>query len=360
MKKRFSEFIALVIAALCICACIGCGDNGGNNKPDDDSGGGASKPVERELLPDPTMKEGIYVSGLNSQTVSRTVWKYGNANAAKDPLWFLGQYCDLSSTRANYRSDYNDLSIAGLFDDVDDVKKGIEGTSGNGYTLTNYSGSKYIAVNPDTGAVTLSVDTRKEYCRQDTGDIAPRKNGEDWVHMILSPDPAINEIVYPATAQSFVMSVDFTIDKCNVYDSSIGADQFQWIFTAYDRTSELGEYFWFILSLYDNRYESFPGTQMFDSGKADATGQFMYAPSSADLYGASGGKKVEIGQKSHVELDLKEHMRKAFESAQAHGAMPNSKWENISVHGFNIGWEVSNVSEASVTIENMSLKVTTA
>jgi len=117
----------------------------------------------------------------------------------------------------------------------------------------------------------------------------------------------------------------------------------------------LGDYYWFNICLFDNRYDVFPGTQMYDGGKADATGKFIYAPTGTELFGESGGK-VEVGKTYHVTLDLKEYMKQAFDIAKSKGALVESEWENMRVDGFNLGWEVSNLAKVGVEISNLALK----
>ena len=232
--------------------------------------------------------------------------------------------------------------------------KGISGTDGDYYTLTNQSGSKYMSVNPSVGEVNLNIDSSKEYIDQSTGALQPRREGEDWIHMILSQTAGV---VYLDEVDELIMELDFTLTECEIYDNSIGAAQFQWIFSVHDKASSAmeKEYFWFNVTLFDNRYEIFPGTQMFDGGKADATGKFIFAPTGQQLFGESGGK-VEVGTTYHIRLNLKEYMQNAFNIAKEKGALKNSSWENMAVNGFNIGWEVSNVSKVGVKISNMSLK----
>ena len=96
--------------------------------------------------------------------------------------------------------------------------------------------------------------------------------------------------------------------------------------------------------------------KLYDGGKADATGKFIYAPKGDELFPETGGK-VEIGKTYHVRIDLKEYMKAAFDLAQSKGALAQSEWENMAVNGFNIGWEVSNLAKVGVKIENMSLRV---
>ena len=151
------------------------------------------------------------------------------------------------------------------------------------------------------------------------------------------------------------MELDFCLTEETILDTSIGAAQFQWIFNVKDVESRIGDYYWFNVCLFDNRYDVFPGTQMYDSGKADATGKFIYAPTGTELFGESGGR-VEIGTTYHVALDLKAYMKQAFDIAKSKGALADSEWKNMRVNEFNIGWEVSNLAKVGVEISNLALK----
>lgn len=364
MKKLFAILLSLLMVTAFAAGC-GPADNEGNNGNNGNNGNSGNsgqqqgdpnkpddkKPAPRELLFDRNFEAGVRVSALESLKVSYTWWKYqGRSDASREPYWMLGQYCNLANTRKDYDSSVNDLSLGTMFEEGTGIEKQEDGKE----VLTNKSGSKLIQVDTKTGEVTLNVDTSKEYINQETGAIVPRSGGEDWVHMILSQQCGV---VYFSEAESFRMSLDFTLNECTVFDETGGADQFQWIFTVHDKTSTIGDYFWFNVCLFDNRYEIFPGAQQYDGGKEDATGKFIYAPTGEQLFGETGGK-VEQGREYHVELDLIKYMKEAFDTAQSMGAMQGCEWKNCAINGFNIGWEVTNVSRASVSIRNMSLSVT--
>ncbi len=343
MKKiAFILAIMMLLSGLCGCEYIFPGQT---NNPNENS-----KLVEREILFDRNFQKGIKISNLNSHQVGYTWWKYGESGS-DEPFWSLGQYCDLAATRPNYDSTKNDLSLGNELFDM--PAYGIQGVDGDYFTLTNESGSKYISVNCKTGELNLNVDTTKEYVNQETGKPVIRKDGEDWVHMIIQQTPGV---VYLDQVESFIMELDFTITENIEYDNSIGASQFQWIFSVHDKESVLGDYMWFNVTLFDNRYEVFPGTQLYDGGKADSTGKFIYAPKGDELFPESDGK-VEPGKTYHVKIDLKEYIKAAFDLAKSKGALSQSEWENMAVNGFNIGWEVSNLAKVGVKIENMSLRV---
>lgn len=342
MNRKGILCIALVLLAACACGC--------NETPEPKPPEGQTS--SRELLSDEKFLRGIAVSSLNSHEVSYTWWKF-RENDNTEPIWSLGQYCDLSQTREGYDATRNDLSLPSSLFGGDDGY-GIVGKEGDLCTLTNKSGSKYIAVDPTVGRVTLGVDTSREYIDPVTGRVRPRTSGEDWVHMILEQSAAVQL----AEVQSLTMSLDFTLETSELVNAAGGASQLQWIFSVHDKvhsTPLSAEYFWFNVTLYDNRYEVFPGTDLFDGGKADSTGKYIYAPTGEELFGEGGGK-VETGVKYHVELDLCAYIRTAFEKAQSRGAMQQSRWEDLSINGFNLGWEVTNVSSVRATLENLSLK----
>ena len=351
--KKTSIFLAILMS-FGMLSIAGCG--GGKSSNESGVGNGSSDstgtptPAETQMLFDTKFEKGISVSSLLSGEQSYTTWNY-TGEGYTEPFWSLGQYGDLSTTRAGYDATKNDLSLGSELFGV--PAYGITGETEDGkYTLNNQSGSKFMSVDTASGTVELTVDSTKEYVNQATGAVQKRTQGEDWIHMILSQQSGT---VYLDQVESFVMELDFKLTEESIFDTSIGASQFQWIFSVKDAESRLGDYYWFNVCLFDNRYDVFPGTQMFDGGKADATGKFIYAPTGTELFGESGGK-VEVGKTYHIELDLKAYMKQAFDIAQSKGALAESEWKNMRVNGFNIGWEVSNLAKVGVEISNLALK----
>lgn len=349
MKTRIFSAVLLVLLAVGLLAS--CAEKADPATPGGDTGTNAYK----EWISDPHFERGVNISGLRSDTVSYTPWNYDGP--FEDPAWQLGQYCDLSATRQGYDADRNDLSP--LFGDLSPEPDGAGGsqsvssTDGDFYTLTNASGSKRIAVNKKTSTVILTADTTKEYIDPMTGVMQPRREGEDWVHMILQQQLSIPI----AEQEEIIMSCEFSVKQCDVVDDSIGAAQFQWVFSVSDvtRQGKPGSHIWFLVSLYDNRYEIIPAFSMVDSGKADASNDYMYAPGGAALFGEENAK-IRVGRKYRLTLDLKAQLYTAFNEALAGGYLDeNTAWENMRIDSFNIGWEVSNVSVSSVEISDISL-----
>ena len=346
MLKSISTALSILLSGFIVMGCAACASepSGGDETPDE------SKTITREILSDTHFEEGVKVSGLESQSYAYTWWKYEGTTPTVTPLWSLGQYCNLARTREGYDTSRNDLSLKTLIGDGN----GIVGKEGDADTLTNISGSKLVKLTSERGKAELIVDTSKEYIDQETGEIVPRREGEDWVHLILS---GTSEVVYPAKIKALTISADVTVSECSVMDNLIGADQLQWIFQVRDMGSSAVDYFWFSITLFDNRYEVFPGAQSFDGGKEDATGKFIYAPSGEALFGAEDAK-MQTGVCRHMEIDIAPLLHEAFLAAKEKGALTQAQWENMAVNGFNLGWEVSNVAKVGAVLENLSIKVT--
>jgi len=301
--------------------------------------------IYEEKLIDVNFTRGFEVSALHSASMSYTWWQYQD-KAQGEPLWKLSQFCDLSRTRKNYDSTRNDLTLSTMFEDG----YGIQKNDGNVEILTNISGSKEARYNLDTKTLSLNIDTTKEYIDQATSQIVKRSEGEDWVHMIIEQSAGgivVNDY------EEIILEIDFTITKNEVIDASFGTAQFQWIFSVKDMKSVINDYFWFNFTFFDALYESFPGTQIYDGGKADATGKFIYAPKTSTYL----NEPLEIGKKYSVKINIRPFIENAFSIAQNKGALTESLFSDMALSSFNLGWEVSNVSKVGVDISNLSLKV---
>jgi hypothetical protein len=331
MKK----LISLLLSTLIIFVLSSCNENTVTKQ-------------KREILTDTTFENGLAISQLLSKNTATTWWKYNNtADSSVQPNWSLGQYCDLSSTRNNYDSTKNDLSLGTMFEEG----LGIESNIGSIFQLTNQSGSKTIKYNKDLKTVSLNADTSKEYVNSE-GSLQARTSGEDWLHMILGQSAGG---IYINNVEEIWVELEFTLTENMQVDTSIGASQFQWIFSIKDYESIISDYYWFNITIFDNRYDTidFSGTSMYDSGKEDATGKFIYAPAGNKYL----TENIEIGKTYKINMNFKPLIIEAFNEAKAKGALEQSKLENMALNSLNIGWEVSNIAKVGIDISKISLSV---
>jgi len=303
---------------------------------------------KREILTDTTFQNGLAISQILSKNTATTWWKYSKtADNTIQPAWSLGQYCDLSATRTNYDSSKNDLSLDTMFEEG----YGIESNIGNIYQLTNQSGSKTVKYNKDTKVVSLNADTSKEYINSD-GELQARASGEDWLHMILGQSAGG---VFLNSVDEIWVDLEFSLIENTQLDTTIGASQFQWIFSIKDYESIISDYYWFNITIFDNRCDTLDltGTSMYDSGKADATGKYIYSPAGNKYM----TENIETGKTYKINLDVKPLLIQAFNEAKAKGALEQSSFENMALNSLNIGWEVSNVAKVGIDISKISLSV---
>jgi len=332
MKKFFSVMLSIII----VFAVSACSNNAVTEKQ------------KREILTDTTFENGIAISQLLSKNTSTTWWKYSNtADESIQPNWSLGQYCDLSATRSNYDSTKNDLSLSTMFNDG----YGIESNIGSVYNLTNQSGSKTVKYNKDTNVISLNADTTKEYVNSE-GELQKRSSGEDWLHMILGQTAGG---IYLNDVDEIWVEIEFTLTENMQIDTTIGASQFQWIFSIKDYKSIVSDYYWFNITIFDNRCDTidFEGASIYDSGKVDATGKFIYAPAGNNYM----TEKIETGKTYKINMDFKPYFIEAFNQAKAKGALEQSQLEDMALNSLNIGWEVSNIAKVGIDISKLSLSV---
>ena len=202
--KKLSLLLATLLTVTMVGASACGGDSGNGDSSQTSSSSVSDAPKATELLFDTKFEKGISISSLQSAEQAYSTWNY-TGEAYTDPFWKLGQYGDLSTTRQNYDSTKNSLSLGGLFTPA----YGIMGKTDDGaHTLVTQSGSKFISVDTTTGTVNLNVDSSKEYINQETNQVQKRVNGEDWIHMILEQQCGTVNI---ANVESFVMELDFTL-----------------------------------------------------------------------------------------------------------------------------------------------------
>lgn len=113
----------------------------------------------------------------------------------------------------------------------------------------------------------------------------------------------------------------------------------------------LEEMLWFGLTLFDNRFDFEEEKGSEDTGKADATGLFIYqVPTRAY-------RRVPVG--SHwlsAEVDVLPYVRRALELAGQRGYMRGISWESMYLDGMNMGWEMPGTYDGKMEIRNLSLK----
>ncbi|MCY2931163.1 MAG: hypothetical protein NTV86_17065, partial [Planctomycetota bacterium] len=215
-----------------------------------------------------------------------------------------------------------------------------------------HNDAKFVRLAPagDDADVVLGVDARKEYRGQ------PYRKGTPWVHLLLeqelAPSPplaGLRELRFSAT---FRLLKDQPLTGAAV-DPAIHENvaQFQAYITVGNRnraSKGYGDYLWFGVPFYDNRYPSSPGGAMPDVG----TGKFIYSPPTSVFTAAISSQ----GQWVTIDHDVLPLMLAGLEKARAQGFLLNSRdlWD-LGVGSINIGWEMPGARDSAMQLRDLSL-----
>lgn len=280
-----------------------------------------------ELIRDPSFRSGLIVfDPAPGKKVERARFQW--IEDAGDPIWGMAQW-------------HSKFSIAGAKP---------ERLGGGAIQFRNET--KWIVWAPDdhtSGGLTLGVDSRPEY----KGRARPR--GEPWPHLLvqqrLSDSPPLTEL------SSLRFHVEARLEGLERFDPPgysprLHTAHYLIHFTVQNlnRASDgFGDFLWFGIPVYDDRH-IVPKRHV--AGDV-ASGKLIYTPSGDAFTSGSlhGGEWVSF------DADLLPMMREGIEEGWRRDFLKGSREMNdYRLGGMNIGWEVTAIRRASLTIRNLSLR----
>ncbi len=291
-----------------------------------------------KTLPVNVLMDVSFANGLNvyDSTSSSSTGILSMDNGSVTPSWIVGQWAsqyDLGSV-----TDSNSSSFIYTFADA----------------------SKKLEFNTNTDTVYMELNGSAEY----TSD---RTSGQSWPHLLLQQDYYNDDLVRIADQSSLRMKMEYTVTKCDdkMYgetDTSLHGAQFVWYITLQNRntaSNDYGQYIYFGILLYDNRYEGEERAESLtvDAGKADATGCLIYQP--ATSVWAPNGVSPKVGQTVSLDVDILALAKSVFEEAKAsyasEGLFDETQWEDLYVGSTNFGFELPGTYDIGVEIANLGL-----
>ena len=310
MKKKV---LAGLLSLFLIVSC-GCG-NGGELT---------------QLIFDPTFSYGFKVQGTDyTEGVAPIhVFDYeGTASKDVEPRWTIGQW----------ESKY-------------DIGEGTV-TEQDGFYIYE-DPAKTLRVNPSSGAFGMDYRASAEWEE-------PRRPDQNWPGLLLQTTPVLQPALADMTALYAKFSFTLTKAECKMeedqYNPDIHAAQMQWylmITNNSNYTGVKGDYFWFGISIWDNRYEIMGEYIGQDSaGVVTSTNKFTYCfPQSNWL-----DEPIQVGKTYTVYYDVLPDIIRGFSLAQERGFLPGSVWENMIVGGMNIGWELPGIFDVGMDFDYIGL-----
>ena len=324
MKKFLTALICLILA-------FGCSACGGNDSESSSSSGGgdsssstAPEP-EKEIvhcLTDFGFERGFNLRGLDSATDSGVVKTVKFTD--EEPVWNVAQWW----------SKHN-------------LKDGEESITDTVYSLKDQS--KKVEINRKYGSITLEINASEEF--ETFNPVAPAK----WPHFLI--EQLIAKIPL-ADAEKLEAKLDFTITKNEDKRGAGGygfQSQFAWFIYIVDtnpKSEGFGNFLWFGLNIFDSTKVYAPASAQQDT--AGGLGNFIYSLGANEFM----EKRVKTNVNNRFSVDILPEIKTALETAQSKGFMTGTTVEDCSITGTNIGWEVFDRWDESITIFNMAIDKT--
>lgn len=318
MKKIWKRLFVCALAFVLAFPVVGCGDSGEQSSQKQEE----EKKQTVSLLTDKNFENGFSVHGLDSVTDSGIV-KTIDYGTGSTPNWGMAQWW----------SKYN-------------LKDGEENITQDAYSLKD--GSKTIEVNRKHGSLTLGIDGSKEFDSYNA--VAPSR----WPHLLIEQSVPST---FLSDAAKLEASLDFTLTVNEDKRESNGLGfqaQFAWFIYIVDKNPEspgYGNFLWFGLSIFMPPNEV--ATSYSSQDTAGGLGNYIYSLS-ADTF---MNEMPAAGKTTEISFDIMPYVSEALAAAQEKGFMPGTTLADVAVTGTNIGWEVFDRWNVSITLNEIGLYV---
>ena len=347
MKQRKGLLSILIAGALALTACGGTASASSSSAENSDSSFSSSSssqagtdsssgPQENyvEVIQDATFQNGFGVKG-NDQATDGVLpllnLKYGD----DEPIWTVGQW----------GSRYD------LSEQTPMISSGV---------VILRDQAKTLKVNRFQNKLSLGVSASLEYDTMEDSRVM-------WSHLLIEQEfpnftsHRLNEF------KRLDVTLDFNVTMANKGaietkdpDGSFPAPhtlpaQFLQYFYVVNRNPEsagYGSFLWFGLGYLDTRYESLPLSYLQDHAGGNL-GNYIYCVAAEDILGAGAFQRNHT---YNVRMDILPHIKLALINAQEHGFMYNTKLEDCTITGMNLGWEVVGAWDVNADVSNLSLK----
>lgn len=287
--------------------------------------------TERELVRDPHFERGFEVQDPTPGkrvVVGKLQWE----GCDREPVWSLAQW----SSRCSIHGAVGERLPSGAVRFANEAKA--------------------ITIGPpstEEADLSLAVDSRAEY------PDGPRKQGQDWPHLLVSQPFQGSPSLAEMEALRFHLEARL---KCSEnltgegYSPNIHAAQFITTITVQNLNREspgYGDFLWLNLVQYDDR-QRIPQPFL---APDQAHRKLIYAPPGEQL----SRQSLHDGEWVTFEADLVPITRDALQAAWERGFLSGSHdLADYRLGGISIGWEVPGTFAVEVQVRNLSLRASTA
>ncbi len=216
--------------------------------------------------------------------------------------------------------------------------------------------NSYKSVVVDDGFLEFALNAESEW-----GGVY-RLPGEQWPHLLIaqvifdSAAPSSNTPIHSYASVTMSLQIERVYTNHiqeSGYDPSLHACQFLMFITLQNRNQshpDYGNYIWFGLPFYDDRYATLSESVDVDIG----TGHYMFRMASVNFMPASLHNQTVV----NISVDLLPYMQAAVEDAILQGIFISPNLDDYFIGGMNLGFEVPGRSIATFRIRNFSILAT--
>ncbi|MBN2514204.1 MAG: hypothetical protein JXB18_14795 [Sedimentisphaerales bacterium] len=184
-----------------------------------------------------------------------------------------------------------------------------------------------------------------------------RQDGQPWPHLLVEQAIARSPSMAELKSLKFHIEAKLLEAECDMdegYRSSIHTAQVPFVLTIQNcnpNSPGYGDFGWFIIPLYDQRYRDWP--EFIAQDTADPSKKMIYTPGAK----ACGVRSLHDRQWVTVDTDLLPILLKGMEKSWKRGYLAGSRdLHDYRISSFNLGWEVTGLAKASIQIRNLGLK----
>ncbi len=207
---------------------------------------------------------------------------------------------------------------------------------------------------PDSVALLLEVRGGFEYDGRMRGD------GEAWPHLLI--EQAFPRPIVPSRFKTLTFAMEARVPFCKPAPWSVGkldpgrhAAQVSAYWTVHDSTKGNPDYqdmIWFGIPFFDARHPIPPGHYALDVGKDDATGKFICTFDGRRFWKSPTGD----GAWHRLSVDMTALLREALAISQKHGHLKATRYEDLAIDSFNLGWEIPGPYDAAFEVRGLSMR----
>ena len=182
-----------------------------------------------------------------------------------------------------------------------------------------------------------------------------RCEGEAWPHLLIEQHDCVDFFPSMGELKKLDYSISIMIEYCKSYmtpeqfNPQLHCSQVSHYLALGDM--EAGDWFWFGVAFWDNRYEVSPGHISEDVGKDDCSHKMIVA----EPLTVYTDVIPQIGDWIEIKVDLLPRIRKAVEVAQQRGYLKNVQFERLKVMSTNLGFENPGNFDAALQIRELTL-----